>query len=142
MTYSARNPPNSKNALGYENSAPLPRASPSTQGHHKISFRFGADFVRGDAWGNFDKLHAGGFFLLDCEYAEVGDHHVDDTGPGERQLALVQELGFILGRMLHDDDHSLDAGDKVHGAPHALDHLAGDHPVGEIAILGDLHGAK
>ncbi len=25
---------------------------------------------------------------------------------------------------------------------HALDHLAGDHPVGEVALLANLHGAQ
>ena len=34
------------------------------------------------------------------------------------------------------------AGDEVHRAAHALDHLAGDHPVGEVARLGDLHRAE
>ena len=36
----------------------------------------------------------------------------------------------------------LRAGHQVHRAAHALDHLAGDHPVGEVALLGDLHGAE
>src|SRR5580698_556085 len=43
--------------------------------------------------------------------------------------------------MLHDDDDFLDAADQVHGAAHALDQLAGDHPVGHIAVLSHLHGA-
>src|SRR3546814_20127092 len=36
----------------------------------------------------------------------------------------------------------LDPGDQVHRAAHALDHLAGHHPVGEITGLGDLHAAQ
>src|SRR5262249_7879492 len=78
----------------------------------------------------------------DGEYAEIGDDHVDDAGPRQRQSAFVQELGFVLGRMLHHNDHLLDAGDEVHGAAHALDHLAGYHPVGEVAVLSNLHGAE
>ena len=36
----------------------------------------------------------------------------------------------------------LAAGDQVHRAAHALDHLAGDHPVGEVAVRGHLHRAQ
>ena len=61
---------------------------------------------------------------------------------GQRQVAVVQELRPVLGDVLHHHDDALDAGDEVHRAAHALDHLAGDHPVGEIAVLGDLHRAE
>jgi hypothetical protein len=44
--------------------------------------------------------------------------------------------------VLHHDHDLLDAGHEVHGAAHALHHLAGDHPVGEVAILRDLHRAE
>src|SRR5947208_3649834 len=44
--------------------------------------------------------------------------------------------------MLHDNNDALDAGDEVHRAAHALHHLAGDHPVGEIAVLRHLHRAE
>jgi hypothetical protein len=44
--------------------------------------------------------------------------------------------------MLHDHDDALHARHQVHGAAHALHHLARDHPVGEIAVLGHLHGAQ
>ena len=33
-------------------------------------------------------------------------------------------------------------GDEIHRAAHALDHLARDHPVGEVALLADLHRAE
>ncbi len=36
----------------------------------------------------------------------------------------------------------LHACDQVHRAAHALDHLAGDHPVGDVAFLADFHGTK
>ena len=32
--------------------------------------------------------------------------------------------------------------DEVHRAAHALDHLARDHPVGQVAARRDLHGAE
>src|SRR5215813_12851777 len=54
----------------------------------------------------------------------------------------MQQLRLILGRMLHHDHHLLDPGDEVHGAAHALDHLARDHPIGEVAVLSDLHRAE
>ena len=52
------------------------------------------------------------------------------------------EFRAVLGGMLHHHHDALDAGDEVHRAAHPLHHLAGDHPVGEIAILGDLHCAQ
>ena len=44
--------------------------------------------------------------------------------------------------MLHQHDDPLGAVDQVHRAAHALDHLAGDHPVGDVAGRGDLHRAE
>src|ERR1043166_5948612 len=109
----------------------------------------GADLVKAHARRELDQAHAGGVVpvharsvLGDFEYPEVGDHHVDHARPGERQVAAVQQLGLVLGGVLHHHDHLLDAGDEVHGAAHAFDHLARDHPVGEVAVLGHLHGAE
>ena len=44
--------------------------------------------------------------------------------------------------MLHGDDHALCPAHEVHGAAHAWYHLAGDHPVGEVAGRIDLQAAK
>ena len=44
--------------------------------------------------------------------------------------------------MCHNDNDTLSAGHEVHCATHALDHLARDHPVGEVTILADLHRAQ
>ena len=41
--------------------------------------------------------------------------------------------------MLHHDDDFLDPRDQVHRAAHAFDHFAGDHPIGDVAIFGNLH---
>src|SRR5690606_40973266 len=40
------------------------------------------------------------------------------------------------------DHYALDAGHQVHGAAHALDHLAGHHPIGEVAVLRHFHAAQ
>ena len=66
-----------------------------------------------------------------------------DLQAGERQRAALQNLvAAVLRRVLHRDDHALGAGDQIHGAAHALHHLAGNHPVGEIALLVDLQRAE
>src|SRR5580700_7686432 len=44
--------------------------------------------------------------------------------------------------MFHGDNHAARAGDQVHSAAHALDHFSRDHPIGEIALFVDLHGAE
>ena len=67
---------------------------------------------------------------------------IDDARAGQRQRAMMQQLRLAFGGMLHHDDDALDAGDEVHRAAHALDHLAGDHPVGEVAVLRHLHRAE
>ena len=54
---------------------------------------------------------------------------------GRVHFGRIFELA-VLGGVLHHHHHALDAGDQVHRAAHALDHLAGDHPVGEVAVLG------
>ena len=82
---------------------------------------------------------AGGGYVED---AEVGDDAVDYGGAGEREGAGGQEFGLALRGVLHDDDYAADAGDQIHGSAHAFDALAGDHPVGEVAAFGDLHGAE
>src|SRR5258708_37277564 len=67
-------------------------------GNCKIRLCLGANGVRGDTRGEFDELHAVKVFLLDGKYPEIGDYHVDNAGPRQRQSAFVQELGFVLGR--------------------------------------------
>src|SRR5665647_1894370 len=99
------------------------------------------DLVHRHAGREFDQRHAA-VLAVDVEHTEIGDHHVDHAGAGERQVALVQELGLVLGSVLHHHHHLLDAGDQVHGTAHALHHLAVDHPIGEIAVLRHLHGAE
>ena len=117
------------------------------QSHAVTGFGLGFDLVQAGAGRELDQRHSAAPFAVDTEHPEVGDDHVDHAGASQRQRALVQELGvdaavLVLGRVLHDHHDLLDAGDQVHGTAHALHHLAGDHPVGEVAILADLHGAE
>src|SRR5580704_6142916 len=99
------------------------------------------DLVQGDAGGKFDQRHSAAG-PVNIEYGKIDDHHIDHAGAGQRQRAFVQKLRLVLGGVLHDDHHLLDAADEVHGAAHTLHDLAGDHPVGEIAVLSHLHGAE
>ena len=62
---------------------------------------------------------------------------------GERQRAARQDLvAAVLRGVLHRDDDLLGSGDEIHRAAHALDHLAGNHPVGEVAFLVHLQRAE
>ena len=73
----------------------------------------------------------------------LGHDGIHDLYSRERQRTLLQYLGRALARgVLHGHDHAARASNQVHGPAHAFDHLAGDHPVGEIALLIDFHGAK
>jgi Zn-finger nucleic acid-binding protein len=80
--------------------------------------------------------------LVHLEHAELGDDHVHAALAREGSEHCLTSLGVPLGGVLHGDDDALHARDEVHRAAHALDHLAGDHPVGEVALLGDLHRAQ
>jgi hypothetical protein len=44
--------------------------------------------------------------------------------------------------VFHGDDHTPRARHQIHRAAHALDHLAGDHPVGQRAFLIHFHRAQ
>ncbi len=103
-------------------------------------FGFGFDFVAFYGWGEFDQVKAFGGYVED---AQVGDDAVYYGESCQGEGAVAEDLGgasLAVCSMTTRD--AADAGDEVHGAAHALDHLAGDHPVGEVAALGDLHGAE
>eukprot|EP00053_Salpingoeca_punica_P009774 m.88012 g.88012 ORF g.88012 m.88012 type:complete len:585 (-) comp15157_c0_seq1:214-1968(-) len=112
------------------------------RGHLKGGSGGSLDVVHCEALGNLDELQA--LLGVHVEDSLLRDDAVDTAAAGERQLALGQDLLHIaLGVVLHgDDDLGARAGDEVHGAAHALDHLAGDHPVGQVAVLRNLHGAQ
>src|SRR4051812_12687640 len=112
------------------------------QRHPELGFGLRLHLVERDAVGELDQCHAVLAVLVDGEYRQIRHHHVDDLLAGQRQVALLQELRAVLGGMLHHHHHALDPGDEVHRAAHPLDHLAGDHPVGEVAVLSHLHRAE
>src|SRR5690606_29338654 len=59
------------------------------------------------------------------------------------QCALLQQLAFTgLVRMHHTHDDVLGAGHQVHGTAHALHHLTGYLPVGDITRVGHFHGTE
>src|SRR5689334_1902388 len=119
-----------------------PRSLRVLQRDAEFGFGLRLDLVEGDAVGKLDQRHAVLAVLVDGEHRQIRDDHVDHAFARERQVALLEQLRAVLGGMLHDHDDALDAGDEVHGAAHALHHLAGNHPVGEIAVLRHLHRAE
>src|SRR6516225_927102 len=48
---------------------------------------------------------------IDCEDAEIGDHHIDHALAGERQGASPQQFWFITCGMLDQNNDPPDAGD-------------------------------
>ena len=77
------------------------------------------------------------------DHGLLGDDEVDALHAGERQGAPCENLvPAVVCVVLHCDDDVFGAGDQVHGATHALDHLARDHPVGQVAVLIDLQRAE
>ncbi len=56
---------------------------------------------------------------------------------------FVQDLGLaVLRRVLHQRHHAPHPGNQVHRAAHTLDHLSGDHPIGQVPAQGNLHRAQ
>ena len=74
---------------------------------------------------------------------ELRDDEIDDFQAGKRQRAALENLvSAVARRVLHGDHHPARARDEVHRAAHPLHHLAGDHPVGEVAFFVDLQRPK
>ena len=80
--------------------------------------------------------------LGDLEHAHLGDDLVHAVGGGQGQTALLEDLGVALGGVLHAHDAVLGAHAQVHGAAHAGHLLAGDDPVGQVALGIDLQSAQ
>ncbi len=100
----------------------------------------GADGLFGGVRGDLAQHQPGG---RDVDDRQLGDDLVDDPLPGQRQGAALQDLVAAVARgVLHRDDDAPGARHQIHGAAHALHHLAGDHPVGEVALLVHLERAQ
>src|SRR5437660_736843 len=72
-------------------------------------FRLARDLIEADARRQLDQRHAASV-PVDAEHPEIGDHEIDDVGAGQGKRAAMQELGLVLGRMLHDYHDLLDPG--------------------------------
>jgi hypothetical protein len=57
----------------------------------------------------------------------------------EHSLTILYEPPLAT---LHQHHDSLRAVDEIHRPTHALDYLAGDHPVRDVASGADLHRAQ
>mmetsp|Transcript_35012 Transcript_35012/g.84607 ORF Transcript_35012/g.84607 Transcript_35012/m.84607 type:complete len:314 (-) Transcript_35012:774-1715(-) len=80
--------------------------------------------------------------LLHVHHAHVRNDTVYTVLPSEGQRAPGEDLVGALGGVLHGDHHAVAAADQVHGAAHALHHLAGDHPVGQVPVGSHLQRPK
>lgn len=74
---------------------------------------------------------------------QVGDNLINHAFAREWHGASLQHVGFTgLVGVVHNSDNSLDAGNQIHCAAHALDQFARDYPIGEVASLGHFHSSK
>src|SRR5215510_6072744 len=89
---------------------PLYRPLWSSEGALIARLRLRLDLLGRHAGRQLDQGHTAWALLVDRKDAEIGDHHVDDARSGERQRALLQELRVVPGRMLHNHNNLLHAG--------------------------------
>src|SRR5436190_12813651 len=79
----------------------------------------------------------------DLDHCKLGDNQVHDPQARERQRASLEDfVAAVPGRMLHGDDDPPGARHQIHGAAHALDHLARNHPVRQVAFAIHLQGPE
>ena len=73
-------------------------------GDFELGLGLGAQLVDGDALGDLDQSHARPM-AIDLEDSQLGDDHVDHSLAGQRQFALVQDLGLaVLVQVIHGHD--------------------------------------
>ncbi len=101
----------------------------------------GANVVHCDAGMQFSENEAA--TLLHLEHAQVGDDEIDDSQTRDWQRAFFQNLrAAVSGAVLHHRHHALHSGDEVHRATGSFDHLAGNHPIRDVAFVRHLEGAE
>ncbi len=80
---------------------------------------------------------------VDGDDAEVCDDQVDAAHGGQWQTAFTHELaGAFPVTVIEDRDDLACASGEVHCAADTGDFFSGNHPIGEIAPLADLHGSE
>src|SRR3954454_13628808 len=79
--------------------APFAKTLRVLQCDAEFGFGLGLDLVERDAVGELDQRHAAAAVLVDGEDGQVSHDHVDHALAGQRQIALLQELWTVLGRM-------------------------------------------
>src|SRR5688500_14417126 len=103
--------------------------------------RLRANFLDGHPWRKLDELEARAA-IVTREHGKISNDHVDDVRTGERQIAARYEFRrAVLRGVLHHDNDAFHAGHEIHRPAHPFDHLAGHHPVREVAALRYFHGA-
>ena len=72
--------------------------------------------------------------IVNVDDGEIGDDPLHHCSPGERQRALLEDLGAAIAvGVFHDDDDAPRTVYQIHGAAHAFDHLSRNGPVGEVS---------
>eukprot|EP00756_Hemistasia_phaeocysticola_P001769 Hpha_TRINITY_DN11234_c0_g1::TRINITY_DN11234_c0_g1_i1::g.167434::m.167434 len=99
------------------------------------------DLLHGDSRGKLGEDHLTGL-LVEFEDAQLSDHNVNNTLPGQGQSALGQDLVVALGGVLHRHHHPGPGGHEVHGPAHTLHHLARDDPVRQVTVGSHLQGTE
>ncbi|GMR36631.1 hypothetical protein PMAYCL1PPCAC_06826, partial [Pristionchus mayeri] len=100
------------------------------------------DLLDGEIFPHF--LQSEPLLSVHIEYCHISDDSADDSLSSEREGALAEDLVFSSLRSVfhcHDDSGSRGR-HEIHRPAHSLDHLAGDHPIGQISILGNLHSSQ
>src|SRR5690554_4946555 len=121
----------SMNTLGYVNEPAL-RAR-SIQLHLRYMIRY--DQLAGGLLNNLLDTHPGGTLLeykravLDLQVGAIREYPVNAASTGQRPRAVAEQVGVTgLGSVGHGADDVPGPRHEIHGAAHALDQLAGNHP--------------
>ncbi len=87
-----------------------------------------------------DESAAVGFHF---EHAQIRDDEIYHAETGNRQRAFFQNLWTaVFGSVLQHRDDAFHAGNEVHRAAGSFDHLAGNHPVRDVAAVGHFKRAE
>src|SRR5439155_9977690 len=108
-------------------------------GNDEFGFRYGHDLRDADTRCRFQQ---GRSTLGETDHSHISHDQTHRSCRRQRQRAFGDDLRFSLRSVLHGDDDPLGAADEIHRSAHSRHHLAGDHPVGEMAVRVDLQAAQ